>query len=285
MPQMDQQVSPMPAARETRDLEDLVGRRLLGWAGAGAIVVGLAFLVAIAVDRGLLGPSARVALAAAASGLLIGVGGWLYERHGRTQAALAAVGTGVCGGYLAIVGGTKLYDLIPTTAGLVAAAAIGVFTVPLALHWNSRTLVALAIGGGLLAPLMVGADPSGLTIAFELTVLATAVALLLWRRWEWLSVGCFALTAPQVMAWTATHPTPSATLVALSAYCGLIAVAALGYELRVPAARLRASTTGLLVGGAIVSAGCGYWALRSADADALANAWLATLAIVHLALG
>jgi uncharacterized membrane protein len=282
---MDQQVSPPDVPPRGLDLEGVLGRRVLAWSGAGAIALGLAFLVAIAVDRGLLGPSARVSLAAGASGLLVAVGGWLYQRHGRTQAALAAVGTGVCGGYLALVGATRLYDLMPSAVGLAAAGVVGLLTVGLALQWESRTLAALAIGGGLLAPVMVGADPGGLTIGFELVVLASAVGLLLWRRWEWLSIGCFALTAPQVVAWTATHPSPLAVVIALSAYCVLIAAAAIGYELRVPAAGLRASSAGLLLGGATVAAGCGYWGLDHFGQDMLANVWLAGLAVLHLGLG
>src|SRR3954453_15321222 len=97
---MDPQASPPRAERGPLEFEYLVGSRVLGWAGAGTLVLGIAFLVAIAVDRGLLGPAERVGLAASVSGLLTGVGGWLYERHGRTQAALAATGTGVCGAYL-----------------------------------------------------------------------------------------------------------------------------------------------------------------------------------------
>src|SRR3954452_12287671 len=81
---MDQRVSSPPAPPRANDLEGLLGRRVLAWSGAGAIALGLAFLVAIAVDRGLLGPSARVTIAACVSGLLVGVGGWVYERHGRT---------------------------------------------------------------------------------------------------------------------------------------------------------------------------------------------------------
>src|SRR3954451_21463739 len=100
------------------DIEDVVARRVLAWAGALAIVVGIAFLVAIAVDRGLIGPGGRVALAGAGSALLFAAGAWLYERKGRTQAALAAVGTGVSGFYLTLVGATQLYHLVPVPLAL-----------------------------------------------------------------------------------------------------------------------------------------------------------------------
>src|SRR5262245_11530484 len=83
-----------PPPRPELDLEELLGGRLLALAGGIAVIVGLAFLVALAVERGWrwLGEAARTSLAFAGSAALLGLGAWLHERRGRTQASLAACG-------------------------------------------------------------------------------------------------------------------------------------------------------------------------------------------------
>jgi uncharacterized membrane protein len=63
-------VAPPPVARPRsiepkpkRDLEELLGGRLLALVGGVAVLVGLAFLVALAVERGWLDEKARTGLA------------------------------------------------------------------------------------------------------------------------------------------------------------------------------------------------------------------------------
>src|SRR4051794_30732294 len=52
------------AARPAMSLEDLVGGRLLAWAGGVAVLLGLVLLFAIAVSRGWLGEGARTLIGA-----------------------------------------------------------------------------------------------------------------------------------------------------------------------------------------------------------------------------
>src|SRR4051812_6456178 len=66
--------------RPKKDLEALVGARLLPYAGAIAVLLGVAFFVAVAIGRGWLGESARIALAYAGSAALVAAGAWLHER-------------------------------------------------------------------------------------------------------------------------------------------------------------------------------------------------------------
>ena len=62
-----------PAARDAVSLEDLLGGRVLAWAGGLSLLAGLLFLLVVAVSRGWIGEEARTALAAATSlGLLVG---------------------------------------------------------------------------------------------------------------------------------------------------------------------------------------------------------------------
>src|SRR5262249_26837996 len=71
---------PVTVPRRSVNFEELLGRRLLALVGGAAFVLGLAFFVALAIDRGWIGVNARVAFAFAASGALVAGGAWLYER-------------------------------------------------------------------------------------------------------------------------------------------------------------------------------------------------------------
>ena len=104
-PQPQRPAAQAPPRREL-DLEDLLGGRLLALAGGIAVIVGLAFLVALAVERGWMGEAARKSLAFAGSAALLGLGAWLHERRGRTQASLAACGTGLAGLFMSLTAAT-----------------------------------------------------------------------------------------------------------------------------------------------------------------------------------
>ena len=69
---------PAPVVEQVRvsavDIEELLGGRLLALAGAIAFLLGIAFFVALAIDRGWIGVTARVVLAALASTALFAGG-------------------------------------------------------------------------------------------------------------------------------------------------------------------------------------------------------------------
>jgi uncharacterized membrane protein len=276
--------APAPIQVERPALEDFLGGRVLGWAGAVAVLLGVAFLVAVAIGRGWIDEPARIALAFAGSAALLAVGAWLHERRGATQASLAIAGTGLAGLFLALVAGAQLYHLYPAPMALAGALVIGLAGTVLALRWNSRTLAALAIGGALLAPPLVGAALTDLVMAVLLMAFGCAAAILVNRRWDWLAVGCFTVTAPQLLVWVYAEPRPVALLAGLTAFALVNAAAALGFELRVKDGPSGSSTL-LVLGGALVAAGAGYYGLHEAGQGALADWWLAALALVHLAAG
>src|SRR4051794_7326143 len=148
------------AAPPRGGLEDFVGGRVLAWAGSAIVLLGIVLLVAVAIGRGWIDEPTRIGLAFAASAAMLGAGAWLYERRGRTQAALLLAGTGLAALFLTFTAGVQLYHLYSPGLALVESAVIGAVGTALALRWNSRTIAALSIGGALMAPLLVGAQPS-----------------------------------------------------------------------------------------------------------------------------
>ena len=266
-------------------LEELLGGRVLALAGGAAVLLGVAFFVALAVDRGWLGEVARITLAFIGSAVLLAVGVWLHERRGRTQASLAAVGTAVAALFLTLTAATTLYDLLPQPVALLAALAIGATATLIAVRWDSRTVAGLGIVGALLSPVLIDATADGSTIAFLAVALTSAAGVLLWRRWDWLGLAAFVVTAPQLALWTFDRPGDAVLVVVLSGYAGLILAIAVGYELRVPSAGLRESSALLISFDALIVAALGAFVLIDRHDQTAGGAWIGALALAHGALG
>ena len=280
--------APAPAAepRATRpraSLEDLLGGRVLAWTGGLAVLVGIALLLAIAVSNGWIGEGARTLLAGTFSLALIGAGVWQQERRRRSDAALAAVAAGIAGLFVTVTVGGPVYGVLPAGPAHALALAAGALAAAIAVRWQSRGIGALAIVGALLAPVLAGAASEGATLALLWLAGLSGVGVVVWQRWNWLSFAVFAVALPQWVWWLGTSsPTDAQALLALTAFGVLNVGAAVGFELRVPAARLRIASALLLSLNALVLGLAGWWAL---DGSLLAELWLAGLAAVHLAVG
>jgi len=282
--------APVPAAaaprREGFDLEDLLGGRVLAWTGGVAVLAGIAFLLAVAISRGWIGPSGRTLLAGMFSLALIGAGAWLYDRHGRTDAALATLSAGIAGLFTTVAVGGPVYDVLPVAVALALALGTGALATAFAVRWESRGIGALGIVGALLAPVLAGAPSTGQTLALLWIAAASGAAVLVWQRWDWLAFAVFAIALPQWGWWLAdTDPSAAAILLALCAFGALNVAAAVGFELRVPATRLNPAAAMLLTANATTLALAGWFALDSAGATTLGRLWLAGLAAAHLAVG
>lgn len=271
-----------------RGLEEILGGRVLAWVGGVAILLGIVFLLGIAIDRGWIDESMRTVLGLLGSTSLLLAGVWLYERRGRTEAALAAVASALSGLYTTLLVATQIYDLIPAEAGLACAGLVGIVAVVLAVRWKSMVVAAIGILGALLAPVLVGSGTSDLSLAFMAIALTSAVGVLLWQRWNELSLGAFIISAPQLLAWF-VHSYDERLLASLGVLVGfwaLYVVAAIGYELRprTPDEPPVASWL-LLLANAVLIAGAGYFGLTEAGHPNAAVAWLLGLAAIHILLG
>src|SRR5262249_22087440 len=107
-----------PEPRRQIDWGAVFGPKGLAVAGGIVTVLGIVFFFALAVNRGWIGPVARVTLGSAASLLVFGAGLELQRRYGKLHAPLAAVGAGIAGGYATLLAATALYDLVPQWAAL-----------------------------------------------------------------------------------------------------------------------------------------------------------------------
>jgi len=273
---------------ELKRFEELFGGRVLAWVGGLATLLGMVFLVGIAIERGWIDESMRIVLGFLGSTLLLLAGFWLYERKGHTEAALAAVGSGLAGLYATLLVGTQVYDLIPSFLGLACAALVGVVGVAIAVRWKSTIVAAIGILGGLSAPALVGAGTSGISVAFMAIALATAVGVLLWQKWNWLSLGAFLISAPQLLVWIGANQDEHLP-VALGVLVGfwvLYLIAAIGYELRTRAQdQLPVPSLFVLLADVVLIAAAGYATLEQTGHQNAAAVWLLGMAAGHILLG
>jgi uncharacterized membrane protein len=274
------------ARAEGIELEDLLGGRVLAWLGGSAVLLGVVFFLVMAVSRGWIDEPTRVVLAFLGSTILVALGLAFYERQGQTQAALAAVGTGIAALYASLTAATALYDLISPALGLGVAALVGLTATAVAVRWNAPVVAGLGIVGALLAPLLVDAGVSGEALAFMAFALVAAVAVLLWKRWDWLAAAAFLVSAPQLAAWADDGANDlGLVLLVLGAFWLLYIVAAVGYEVRVPTETLRSSAALLMLADVATIAGLGWFVLHDRGYDNGATVWILGMAAVHLALG
>ena len=272
-------------APDRESMEDMLGGRVLAWVGGLAVLLGVVFLFAMAASRGWIGEGARVAIAAFASTGLIVAGVWLHERKGRTDAALAALATGVSAMFVTITVAAQVYDLVPDLVAIAMAVATGALATALAVRWESQGIGALGILGALVAPVLAGAEPEGASVAILFVALASAAGVLLRQRWDWLALTAFAVSVPQWGAYLFGDAGPAAAIVTLAGFGGLGIVLAVGHEIRAGADSIRPSSAFLLALNALVVAGAGWLALELMHEPGLAKAWLVAAAAAHIAVG
>ncbi len=122
--------------------------------GALAVLLGAAYFLKYAIDNAWLGPWGRIALACLFGAAALALGEVARARtrstwiHGLQGAGLALL-------FLASFGGHALYHLVPAGVAFAAAAAVALLGGALAARHRAELLLALAVVGGMLAPVFL----------------------------------------------------------------------------------------------------------------------------------
>lgn len=169
--------------------------KVLGAVGAVVTLIGVAFLLAIAIAAGIFGPVPRTIAGALLAGGLLGGGVAVRRRSPDSPGGAALAATGLAAAYLDLLAATAIYHFIPGPAGLALAAALAVGGFALARSWNSQLLAILAAAPPiLLAPAITGVGALSTMSFIALLLVGSAIAHL-GREWPWLYV---ARVAPAV---------------------------------------------------------------------------------------
>lgn len=263
---------------------DVLGRRVLGWLGGAALLVGLGLFLALAISHGWIDPAGRVILAGAASLGAMAGGVWLFERHGRTEAAAIVVGVATAGQWGTLAVAVDLYRLLDPVAGVLLALGTSAAATVIAVRWAGRPIAGLGLLGGLLSPFALGVAGHTAAIAILGLAAASVVTVTIWQRWRWLSVGALIVCAPQWMLWLAHGPVSGRTLLVAGWFTllGLLTAVAGSRRRAEPgldaATAIAAVLTALFAAAAMVA----VWATIGRGA---AGGWLAAVALAYAVCG
>ena len=198
-------VPPRPAVPPIKrgDEVSIVGA-WMARAGALAVLVGGAFAFKHAIDRGLIGPGARVIIGLLVGAFFLSAGEWARRREWAGWAQ-AVTGGAVGIWYLSIWSAHQLYGLIDAPVALAGYAATGVACAMLASRNRSEALAILSVSGAFLNPMLVGALRPTAVLGYVLIVDVAVFFLATQRGWHnlerlaligtWLWVGVASLDA------------------------------------------------------------------------------------------
>jgi uncharacterized membrane protein len=250
---------PAPPPRREIDWSVLLGAKALAWAGGAVMLLGIVFFFVLAVNRGWIGPVARVTLGSIASGLAFAVGVYVKRRFAELyHSALAAVGTGIGGAYMTLLAAKVLYDLVPDWAALIIAAGIAAVAVATALAWSSELIAGLGLIGALLAPAAVGlqaGEVGSAATGFAALVFAGAAIVAIRQGWARLMVAGIAASLPQVAVLVVqAEPTEWAVVSASALFWLLYLGAAVGWQDRLDRRKLSKLTASLMMMSGVLAA-------------------------------
>ena len=276
--------SPQARARPSlRELEERFAGRALAWAGGLALVAASIFFLSLAFSRGWINEPLRVLIGLAAGCAALVAGGVFLDRRNALMGnVLSAVGLGVIS--VSLFAATRLYGLIPPELGLFAALVTVIAAAALAIRFDAREVAAFGLVTALIAPPLVGAPPTALTLAFIAVTLIGTTAIAIFRSWRWLPVIAFALAAPQLATWLNADPNVGEGLVVLVGFWLVTAIAAAGEEVRIRRDDLRPSSALLVLADAAFLVWGGF-VLLSGDLAPWRGAFVVAAALAHLALG
>jgi uncharacterized membrane protein len=179
---------PLPVLpREADTVETKAGLVWVNRIGAVTVILSVAFGFKYAVDNEWIGPSGRVMLGLIAAGLAVLAGDKLWGR-GHKSFAHGITALGVCIFYLSFYAAYQLYSLIPQSVAFLGAVVTTAAGGALALRYDARAIAVLALFGGYLSPVLASSGvPNDRFLGGYLFVL-NAMALMLARRKQWLSV-------------------------------------------------------------------------------------------------
>jgi hypothetical protein len=184
-------------------------------ASRGLIVLGVlvllffvGFFLKYSIEKGLLGPQARVAMCFVAGAALIAGGLRLFgQRYQILGQGLVAIGLATL--YFAVYAAAGLFKLVPSSTGFMLMAGVTLTAGVLAIRYHTVLLAVLGTLGGYLTPVMLATGQrNDLWLFGYLLLLALGVTVVAWRK-QWpaltyLSFVCHNLVFFTAINWTFT---------------------------------------------------------------------------------
>jgi uncharacterized membrane protein len=162
------------------------------WLAGVSLAFGGIFIVQFGIERGLLGPKARVALAIVFGVALICVAEFLRKRSKEKIVPLFSPVTALAAGGIAslfgaVVSAHVMYDLTSPMVGFISMAVVAWGAMALAMIYGP-VLAVIGILGAYFSPILVSSGQGAeMMYLYYLLVLAASLFVERWQKWIWLS--------------------------------------------------------------------------------------------------
>jgi uncharacterized membrane protein len=196
-----EQAATRPAPRA--DLEARIGGSWFNRIGILAICFGVAFFLKYAFEKGLIGPTGRVALGIFTGICFLALGERMRPRY--QSYAYGLSGGGILILYISIYAANAFFDppLIPQVPAFILMAGITAAAAMLAARYHALPIAMLGLVGGFLTPplLSTGQDNQVALFGYVALLNAGVLALAYSKQWRSLNYMAFGATVATFAAW------------------------------------------------------------------------------------
>ncbi|MDP9052025.1 MAG: DUF2339 domain-containing protein [Acidobacteriota bacterium] len=191
-----------PAADSLDSFESRLGSQIFNRIAIVLLLIGTAYGLKLAVDRGLIGPTPRVLI-----GLVAGAGLVVWSERFRNKGfaafsySLKAVGSGVL--YLTLWAAFQLFHLLPAAVALALMVLVTAWNAFMAWSQDAELLAVYALAGGFASPLLVstGGNHEIFLFTYLLAIDVSAAVLVRLKTWPRLLLGIFPATVLFFIGW------------------------------------------------------------------------------------
>lgn len=187
-PQYDLPKAPPSAPRPQVDGEYQLGAQWLPRIGAGLLVLGIAFLIGLAVTKGWITPPMLFGGAVVLCLAFIGIGQWMREE--REDFGQILTGIGSCGMFLTLAGGHVYQDLYSGETLVACFVFWSLANLAYAFWRGSRSFLVIGIIGGLLASVMpLSKDAYALSLTLHGAILLVSALTIIRQKLPSAAIG------------------------------------------------------------------------------------------------
>jgi hypothetical protein len=193
-----------------KELESLIGGKLLNRIGSLALIIGIGFFLKYAFDKNWISEWVRVGIGFV-SGFALIIGGWQFNKRDFKIFSQGLIGAGIATLFLSVFASFNFYHLVPQIVAFIMMSAITAFTFWLGIKYNSMAVAILGWLGGFLTPFMLStgqANEIGLFTYVSLLDIGILLIFIKKNEWEFIYPMVLVGTYLTYFAWFSEYYNP-----------------------------------------------------------------------------
>lgn len=187
-----------PAARI--DLEQIIGRRALGWVAVVLLIFAAAFFLRHAYENQWVGPQGQVGIGILAGLAMVGAG-WRHHVRGWLRFSRVLTAAGIVVLFLSVYSSYAFYQLVPEHVASIFMLAVIVLSALVSVLYRSAVLAWMSMLGGLATPLLMASEIDRYPTLFTYLVMLNVGVIVLGRLQRWAGLGSVALIGTHALFW------------------------------------------------------------------------------------